>query len=262
MQLPERSKFSSWALLQRDMHESFICFFYIFIKGLLASTDKSWCLGVSLTGGNFIWPDICMLSKVNSFHVSRYASLLALFFKCLSAFRSGIIPHLGGARWASTAILAAGQPGQRQRSCHQLSGLSERHICGGQDAPACGQVRHMQRGHRESKAALWMMSLSFSRPWLEPRLFVVKQNKWNCWYQLKLLVSTRRVFGFSPTNLLNAFVSLLVANKERPGREEVCSLSMQLSADLQSHIAEDRLCQALLVRKSKFFFFSHSRCAS
>lgn len=76
--------------------------------------------------------------------------------------------------------------------------------------------------------------------------------------QMKLLVSTRRVFGFRSTHLLNAFVSLLVANKERSGREEVCSLSMQLSADLQSHIAEDRLCQALLVRKSRFFFFSRS----
>lgn len=79
---------------------------------------------------------------------------------------------------------------------------------------------------------------------------------------MKWLVSTRRVLGLGSTNLLNAFVSVVVADKERPGREEVRSLSMQLSADLQSHIAEDRLCQALLVRKSRFFLLSHSRRAS
>lgn len=175
--------------------------------------------------------------RLRSFHLECYASLLALLLKCLSAFRPGAFPHLGGARGASAAILPAGQPGQRQRSRRQLPGLSERHICGGQDAPACGQVRHMQRGHRESKAA----------PWTN---------------QLKLPESAGRIFGLSSTDLRITFVFLLAADKERPGREKVCSLSMQLSADLQSHIAEDRLCQNLLVRKSRFFSFSHGRCDS
>lgn len=154
---------------QSSAHERFyrvICmnrFFFIYIF----SSPVFWPLQINpdvwvCRSQVVILFDLTYMSYM-SFHVSRYASLLALFFKCLSAFRSGIIPHLGGARRASSAILAAGQPGQQQRSSHQLSGLSERHICGGQDAPACGQVQHMQRGHRESKAALWMMSLSF--PW-------------------------------------------------------------------------------------------------
>lgn len=64
--------------------------------------------------------------------------------------RFGAVPQLGGTRWASTTLLTAGQPRQQQRSGHQLPGLSERHICGGQDAPACGEVQHLQRSYGES----------------------------------------------------------------------------------------------------------------
>lgn len=94
--------------------------------------------------------------RSSSHAVHLFGSFL---FACLSVFRSAAVPYLSGSTWASTPLLPAGQPGQQQRSSHQLSGLSQRHICGGQDAPTCGEVRHMQRSHRESKAALWMTIL-------------------------------------------------------------------------------------------------------
>jgi len=60
----------------------------------------------------------------------------------LCRFRA--VPQFSGTRRTSASVLPTGQPGQQQRSGHQLPGLSERHICGGQNAPACGEVQHLQ----------------------------------------------------------------------------------------------------------------------
>lgn len=49
--------------------------------------------------------------------------------------------------------------------------------------------------------------------------------------------------------VLRVSSSLSVADKERSRREEVRPLSLQLSADLQSHVAEDRLSTTVLVRQ-------------
>lgn len=77
------------------------------------------------------------------------ASSKLLFPGCpLSRF--GTVPQLTGTRRAPAPLLPSGQPGQQQRSRHQLPGLPKHHISGGQDTPACGQVQFMQRSYGES----------------------------------------------------------------------------------------------------------------
>lgn len=94
------------------------------------------------------------------------SSKLKPFPLCVPHVSFGAIPQLSGSGRPSAALLPAGQPRQQQRSSHQLQGLSDCHICGGQDAPACGEVQHMQRGHGEYSTAggHWHRRVSVTGP--------------------------------------------------------------------------------------------------
>lgn len=59
---------------------------------------------------------------------------------------------------------------------------------------------------------------------------------------------TEKVFLIYGVSYFCVFIVLSEANKECPHRKEVCPLSMQLPADLQSHVTEDRLPKTILVR--------------
>lgn len=68
-----------------------------------------------------------------------------------------------------------------------------------------------------------------------------------CFRTGKILnTETEKVFVFY--GFFCFFIVLSEADKECPHWKEVCSLSMQLPADLQSHITEDRLPKTILVR--------------
>lgn len=63
-----------------------------------------------------------------------------------------------------------------------------------------------------------------------------------------LNTDTEKVFVFYGFLYFCVFIILSEADKERPHWKEVCPLSLQLPADLQSHLTEDRLPKTILVR--------------
>lgn len=121
-----------------------------------------------ITSGIFIWPGsestddwiekLLLAFDFFSFFLSLFLShqlhiCVSLHLNPFCHCSFSAVPQLGGTRRAPASVLAAGQPGQQQCSGHQLPSLSERHICGGQNAPTRGQVWHLQRSHGEAPGA-------------------------------------------------------------------------------------------------------------
>lgn len=67
-----------------------------------------------------------------------------LTYLCRFSTVSKCGPAVGAPEGGSSALFPSDLPGEWQRPRHSLQGVSERHLCGGQDPPTCGQVCNLQ----------------------------------------------------------------------------------------------------------------------
>lgn len=83
-------------------------------------------------------------------HCSYYYCIHHSFpsFPSLILLRLPSVPQpnsaLGAPRGGSSTLLPAHLPGEWQRPCYQLQGVSEPDLCGGQDPPTRGEVWGLQ----------------------------------------------------------------------------------------------------------------------
>lgn len=72
---------------------------------------------------------------------------LSTYYLCRFSSFSKRRPAVGAPAGGPSTLFPSDLPGEWQRPRHHLQGVSEHHLCGGQDPPACGQVCHLQRSY-------------------------------------------------------------------------------------------------------------------
>lgn len=120
------------------------------------------------------------IHRAPGFHYLAFITLPGPSLSCSSSrFPSVPQPHptLGAPRGGPSALLSSHLPRERQRPGHQLQGVSEPDLCGGQNPSACGKVWSLQWSYGRH------LSESVNTPTYQLYLDLLDTGFWGLWHK-------------------------------------------------------------------------------